>query len=153
MNRPEISRTQRDFLRVARLGTAVAFGLTGGVLAAVRNSGSGLVLEFNAWVIPAVLLGAGVAWAYWHFILTRFVDRGTGDNKRFVRYTILLAVLGLLCFLYPIRYVTSGSMSDVLQGVLMAFMVVGAIGYLIWVVARLLNAPAPPPREEDSDEL
>src|SRR5688500_9308973 len=153
MNRPETSRTQRDFLRIARLGTAIAFGLTGGVLAAVRNSGSGLVLEFNAWVIPGVLFGAGVAWAYWHFILTRFVDRGAGDNKRFVLYTVLLAALGLLCFLYPIRYVTRGSMSDVLQGVIMAFIVVGAIGYLIWIVARLLNAPAPPPRDQNSDEL
>lgn len=152
MSQLETSRTQRDFLRIARLGTAVAFGITGGVLAAVRNSGSGLVLEFNGWVIPAVLLGAGVAWAYWHFILTRFVDRGSADKKRFVLYTILLGVLGLLCFLYPIRYVTRGSMSEVLQGVLMAFMVVGAIGYLIWVVARLLNAPPPPPREEEDDD-
>jgi len=153
MNRRDTSRTQRDFLRIARLGTAIAFAITGGVLAAVRNSGSGLVLEFNAWVIPGVLLGAGVAWAYWHFILTRVVDRESGDNKRFVLYTVLLGVLGLLCFLYPIRYVTRGSMSDVLQGVLMALVVVGAIGYLIWLVARLLNAPVPPPRDQDSDEL
>jgi hypothetical protein len=153
MNQPETSRTQRDFLRIARLGTALAFGITGGVLAALRNSGSGLVLEFNMWVIPAVLLGAGVAWIYWHFILTHFVDRSAGDNKRFVLYTVLLAILGLLCFLYPIRYVARGSMSEVLQGVLMAFIVVGAIGCLIWVVARLLNAPPPPPREEEPDDL
>jgi hypothetical protein len=89
MNGPGTSQTQRDFLRVARLGTAVAFGLTGGVLAAVKNSGSGLVLEFNFWVLPAVLLGAGVAWAYWHFILTRVIDRPGGNNKRFALYTAL----------------------------------------------------------------
>jgi hypothetical protein len=93
MNRPETSQTQRDFLRVARLGTAVAFGLTGGVLAAVKNSGSGLVLEFNFWVIPAVLLGAAVAWAYWHFILTRVIDRPGGSNRRFAIYTALLGFL------------------------------------------------------------
>ena len=152
MNPPGTSQTQRDFLRVARLGTAVAFGLTGGVLAAVESSGSGLVLEFNFWVIPAVLVGAAVAWAYWHFILTRVVDRPGGNNKRFVRYTVVLGLLGLLCFLYPIRYVTRGSMSDVLQGVFMAFVVVGVVAYLIWVVARLLNAPPPPPSDEDADE-
>jgi|SRR5688572_22715091 len=153
MNRPETSQTQRDFLRVARLGTAVAFGLTGGVLAAVKNSGSGLILEFNFWVIPGVLLGAGVAWAYWHFILTRVIDRPGGSKQRFALYTALLGLLGLLCFLYPIRYVTRGSMSDVLQGVFMAFVVVGVVAYLIWVVARLLNAPPPPPRNEDGEEL
>ena len=153
MNGPGTSQTQRDFLRVARLGTAVAFGLTGGVLAAVKNSGSGLVLEFNFWVLPAVLLGAGVAWAYWHFILTRVIDRPGGNNKRFALYTALLGLLGLLCFLYPIRYVTRGSMSDVLQGVFMAFVVVGVVAYLIWVVARLLNAPPPPPSAEEEEEL
>ena len=153
MNRPETSQTQRDFLRVARFGTAVAFGLTGGVLAAVKNSGSGLVLEFNFWVVPAILLGAAVAWAYWHFILTRVIDRPGGSNKRFVLYTALLGFLGLLCFLYPIRYVARGSMSDVLQGVFMAFVVVGIVACLIWAVARLLNAPPPPPRVEDDEEL
>ena len=63
-------------------------------------------------------------------------------------YTALLGLLGLLCFLYPIRYVTRGSMSDVLQGVFMAFVVVGVVAYLIWVVARLLNTPPPPPRDD-----
>jgi hypothetical protein len=31
--------------------------------------------------------------------------------------------------------------------------VVGVVAYLIWVVARLLNAPPPPPRAEDDEEL
>jgi hypothetical protein len=103
--------------------------------------------------MPAILLGAAVAWAYWHFILTRVIDRPGGSNKRFVLYTALLGFLGLLCFLYPIRYVARGSISDVLQGVFMAFVVVGVVAYLIWVVARLLNAPPPTSRAEDEEEF
>lgn len=152
MDRPETSKTQRDFLRVARLGTSLAFGITGGVLAGVTHSGSGLVLEFNFWVIPAALLGAGVAWAYWHFILTRIIDHQSAvGSRRFLFYTVLLVLGGLLCFLYPIRYVTRGALSDVLQGVVMAFLVVGMIGLLIWSVARLLNQPPPPPRNDDEE--
>jgi hypothetical protein len=138
MDKPEISPSQRDFLRIVRVATAIAFGVTGGVLAGLKNSGSGLVLEFNVWVIPAILIGAGAAWAYWSFILTRLVSR-QAQQKRFRLYTILLAVAGLLCFLYPMRYVTRGSMSEVIQGVLLAFMTVGIVGLLIWSVARLLN--------------
>jgi predicted permease len=112
--------------------------MTGGVLAGLKNSGSGLVLEFNVWVIPAILVGAAAAWAYWSFILTRLVRR-QAQQRRFRIYTVLLAVAGLLCFLYPMRYVTRGSMSEVVQGVLLAFMTVGVVGLLIWSVARLLN--------------
>jgi hypothetical protein len=65
--------------------------------------------------------------------------RRQAQQKRFRLYTILLAVGGLLCFLYPIRYVARGSMGDVAQGVVMAFAVVGVVGLLIWSVARLLN--------------
>jgi predicted permease len=138
VDKPEISPNQRDFLRIVRVATAIAFGLTGGVLAGLKNSGSGLVLAFNVWVIPAMLVGAAAAWAYWSFILTRLVRR-QAQQKRFRIYTVLLAVAGLLCFLYPMRYVTRGSMSEVVQGVVLAFMTVGVIGLLIWSVARLLN--------------
>jgi FtsH-binding integral membrane protein len=138
VDKPEISPNQRDFLRIVRAATAIAFGITGGVLAGLKNSGSGLVLEFNVWVVPAILIGAAAAWAYWSFILTRLVRRQT-QQKRFRVYTVLLAVAGLLCFLYPMRYVTRGSMSEVIQGVVLAFMTVGVIGLLIWSVARLLN--------------
>lgn len=138
MDTPEISPNQRSFLRIVRVATAIAFGFTGGVLAGLKNSGSGLVLEFNIWVIPASLVGAAAAWAYWSFILTRLVHRGL-QQKRFRIYTVLLAVAGLLCFLYPMRYVTSASMSEAVQGVVLAFITVGVIGLLIWAVARLLN--------------
>jgi predicted permease len=136
MDKPEISPSQRDFLRVVRVATSIAFGLTGGVLAALKHSGSGLVLEFNVWVIPAILAGAAVAWAYWSFILTRLVQR---QARRFRTYTVLLAVAGLLCFLYPMRYLTRGTLSEAAQGVILAFVTVGVIGLLIWAVARLLN--------------
>jgi predicted permease len=138
MDNPEISPSQRDFLRIVRVATAIAFGITGGVLAGLKSSGSGLVLEFNVWVIPAILIGAAAAWAYWSFILTRLVRR-QAQQKRFRIYTVLLAVAGLLCFLYPMRYVTRGSMSEAVQGVLLAFLTVGVVGLLIWSVARLLN--------------
>jgi predicted permease len=145
VDKPEISPSQRDFLRVVRVATAMAFGLTGGVLAGLKNSGSGLELEFNIWVIPAILVGAAAAWAYWSFILTRLVHRQK-QQKRFRIYTLLLALAGLLCFLYPMRYVTRGSMSEAVQGVVLAFMTVGVIGLLIWSVARLLN-------RQDKDQL
>jgi hypothetical protein len=137
---PDISPNQRDFLRIVRLATAIAFGVTGGVLAAIKRTGSGLVLEFNGWVIPAAIIGAAVAWAYWQFILTRLVRRHSAQSgKRFGLYTIFLAIVGLLCFFYPIRYVTRGSMSDVVEGVVLALITVGFVGLLIWSVARLLN--------------
>ena len=138
MDTPEISPNQRDFLRIVRIATAIAFGFTGGVLAALKNSGSGLVLQFNIWVIPAILVGAAAAWAYWSFILTRLVRR-QAQQKRFRIYTVLLAAAGLLCFLYPMRYITRGSMSEAIQGVVLALITVGVIGLLIWAVARLLN--------------
>ena len=149
----EISQSQRDFLKIVRWATAVAFGLTGGALAALRNSGSGFVLQFNFWVVPAALVGAAIGWAYWQFVATRLVEHETRQNtRRFGIYTVLLALAGLLCFLYPIRYVVRSSMSDVLQGVLMAFVVVGIIGCLIWSVARLLNKPPPPPPSDEQEE-
>lgn len=138
---PDISRNQRDFLRIVRGATAIGFGLTGGVLAGLKSTGSALVLEFNIWVVPAILAGAGAAWAYWTFVM-RVQGSGfevRGSRFRFRLYTVLLGVGGLLCFLYPMRYVTRGSMGDVIQGVVMAFVVVGMVGLLLWSVARLLN--------------
>jgi hypothetical protein len=149
----EISQNQRDFLKIVRWATSVAFGAAGGVLAGLRNSGSGFVLQFNFWVIPAVLGGAAVGWAYWQFVATRVVERESRQNtRRFGIYTVLLAMAGLLCFLYPIRYVVRSSVSDVVQGVVMAFLVVGVVGWLLWSVARLLNAPPPPPADEQEED-
>ena len=147
MNEPGISPNQRDFFRIARVATAIAFGVTGGVLAGLAHSGSGIVLKFNFWVIPAVIAGVVVGWAYWSFILRRLVARQSGQlNKRFRFYTILLVIGGLLCFFYPIRYAMKGNVSDVLEGILMAFFIVGIGGFFVWSVARMLN-------RQDHDQL
>ena len=138
MNDPGLSRNQRDFLRIVQFATAFAFGVTAGALYALEHTGSGFVLKFSFGVIPAFLTGAAVGWAYWHLILRRAEQTGA---KRFKIYSWLLVAIGLACFLYPIRYVKRGALSDVVQGVLMAFILVGFIGLLLWFVARLLNAP------------
>jgi hypothetical protein len=146
MDGPEISPNQRDFFRIVRAATAIAFGVTGGVLAGLAHSGSGIVLKFNFWVIPAVAAGAAVGWAYWSFILRRLIaPQSRQVSKRFRVYTVLLVIGGLICFFYPIRYAIKGNISDVLEGILMAFFIVGIVGWLVWSVARLLN-------RQDSDQ-
>jgi drug/metabolite transporter (DMT)-like permease len=118
-----------------------------------KTAGPGWFSSLISRVVPAILLGAPVAWAYWHFILTRVIDRPGGSNKRFVLYTALLGFLACSASCIPSATSHAGSMSDVLQGVFMALVVVGIVAYLIWTVAKLLNAPPPPPRDEDADDL
>ncbi len=138
VNEPGLSRNQRDFLRIVQFATAFAFGVTAGSHYALEQTGSGFVLRFSFGVIPAFLAGAAIGWSYWHLILRRAEQTGA---KRFRIYSWVLVAIGLACFLYPIRYVKRGALSDVVQGVLMAFVLVGVIGVLLWLVARLLNAP------------
>ncbi|MCI0748573.1 MAG: hypothetical protein L0Y58_24455 [Verrucomicrobia subdivision 3 bacterium] len=147
MAEPGLSPNQRDFFRIVRAATAVAFGITTAILFALQHSGSGLVLKFSFGVIPAFALGAVIGWFYWSFIANRLVKHDSQrSRKRFWLYSILLSIGGLICFLYPLRYVTRGNMSDVLQGIVMAFFIVGIIVVLLVAVARLINAGGDPKR-------
>lgn len=150
MKAPELSKNERDFFLIIRVAFAIAFGITAGVLSALKRGGSSLELEFGFRVIPAFAVGAAIGWAYWQFISKRLRERQSlATSKRFWVYSILLLLGGLFSFFYPLRFVARGAVGEVLQGIVAALFLVGVIVFVLWRLAKLLNRSEVPDEKND----
>lgn len=130
---------QEQFFRLARLGSAVAFGVLGSSMAALEKTSSGLVLKFNLWVIPACLAGAALAWGYWGVAIEQWRQNQPGKNRVFRLYTLVLMLAAAFCFLYPIRFVAESQLAEIFTGLAMALFALSMIAVLVISLFRLLD--------------
>jgi hypothetical protein len=65
----ENSKNQRDFFRIVRISTALAFGVMAAFLYSIKDIGHDSRLEFSAGTVVAFLIAALVGWGFWQIIL------------------------------------------------------------------------------------
>ncbi len=150
MDEPPNQKDSRDFLRVAKWGTVLSFGVMTGSLWAMEASPSGLRFQFTFGVIPATLVGVAVAFLYWRLLQKMIVSHekssaagGEGkasiDFKRFTGFTALLFVATLLAFLYPLRYAPSEKHTDIAFGMVLAFACIAGVARVVWWLKKILD--------------
>ena len=150
MDEPPNQKDSRDFLRLAKWGTVISFGVMTGSLWAMEASPSGLRFKFTVGVIPAVLVGVAVAIIYWRLLQKMIVShekssasgvegKASVDFKKFAGFTALLFVATLLAFLYPLRYAPSEKHTDIAFGMALAFACIAGVARVVWWLKRVLD--------------
>ena len=125
--------------RFARVGMALAFGFMAASLEALTRDSEGMRFQIGIWTVVAFLVGAAIGWFYWEMAM-KMSDASTPHaRRRFIWVTVLLFVSGFASYLYRLRFVSRGSSGEVAQGVVLAFAMVGAIGFVMWRIGRYLE--------------
>ena len=137
----------RDFIRIARFGSGVALGFIVASLYSLQAAEGGLSFEFSIGVLPAFLAGMAAAWVYWS-LASRLILPADGRadpasaRRKFIGFGLVMAVGTLAAFLYPLRFVPREKLPDILQGLVMAALVLGGIGWVILRIKRFFDADA-----------
>lgn len=125
--------------RFARVGMALAFGFMGASLQAFTRDAQGMRFQFGVWTVLAFLIGAAIGWFYWDMAMKMSERSSPHARRRFILATIVLFASGFASYLYRLRFVSRGSSGEVAQGVVLAFLMVGAIGFVMWRIGRYLE--------------
>ena len=126
---------------LAGAASALAFGVMIATLFAVERSTSGLVFRLNVLAVISFLVAAPVAWFYWRLIARMAAERAPEQQrKKFVTFSAGLLFVGLLAFLYPLKFVPAEKRMDVFIGLALAFMCIGGVGFVMLKVRKFLEA-------------
>lgn len=141
------------FRRLISLASGLALGGMLASLAAIELGDHGK-LEFRwHWAILP-LVGAGLALGFWFWnVLWQAQSSGApAAKKRLRNVSILLGIVALTSFWYPMKFVQAERRQDVLIGLGMAFLVLSVFGWLIYKTIRLVSENEPRDGEVDPPE-
>ncbi len=152
MDRPALQETgqldrDRTFRSVMIVSSALGSGCLIASLTIVRSGPAGLDFAWSNWAIPAFVVGAVIAVAFWRLVFR--LAGGTTDEAS-ARRKLHFASAGLMlvafgAFLYPLRFVSPGRRSDVLIGLFIAVIALSTVGLLIRTVVKWLESEADHP--------
>jgi hypothetical protein len=127
---------ERDLFKVMAISTALAFGALLASLESLRSGPEGLTFQVSFRTLLAFLAGGGITLGCWRVIIrSGAVVRRTS----LVAGTILLALIGIGAFLYPLRFVSREKLPDILVGLGLAACALSVVGGLLWLVHRFLS--------------
>ena len=127
---------ERNLFKVMALSTALAFGALLASLESLRSDAAGFSFHLSLRTLLAFLVGGGIALGYWRVVLkSGNAVRRTG----LVAGTVLLVLLGIGAFLYPLRFVSRDKLPDILVGLGLAAGALSIVGGLLWLARRFLN--------------
>jgi uncharacterized oligopeptide transporter (OPT) family protein len=146
-------KSTRSLFRIVGFSTAMGFGAMVGSLFAVEAVPAGLTLRLTTPAVIAFLIAAVVAWFYW-----RLVERMASGHapeqrrRRFVLFSAGLGVVGVICFLYPLKFIPPEKRKDVFIGLALAITVLSGVGYVMWHVKKFLDADQKTTEEQDHQD-
>ena len=140
MSSAEKSNTSALF-NLASYGAAVAFGVMVATLFALERTPHGLSFKLNAGAVISFLLAAPVAFYYWRLIARMATERAPEQRrKKFIVFSIGLLLIGVMAFLYPLKFVPAEKRKDVFIGLALAFGCIGGVGVVMLKVRKFLEA-------------
>jgi uncharacterized BrkB/YihY/UPF0761 family membrane protein len=137
MNETPPSRNERDLLLVVKLASALGMGALAAFLYSLKEVHPHIRFEFT---LGTVLFALGTACASWIFcgVMARADAEGHPSVARrrfFIRWLIVFGGLStagtIIAFVVSLRNVSSRGQRDVLEGTLLALLVIMAGGFLI----------------------
>ena len=149
MSSAEKSNTSALF-NSAGSGAALAFGAMVATLFALERTSHGLTFRLNAAAIISFLVAAPVAWFYWRLIARMTTERAPEQRRqKFIVYSIGLLLIGVMAFLYPLKFVPKEKRKDVFIGLALAFGCIGGVGLVMLKVRKFLEADLKSSEEKD----
>ena len=140
MSSAEKSNTSALF-NLASYGAAVAFGVMVATLFALERTPHGLSFKLNAGAVISFLVAAPVAFFYWRLIARMATERAPEQRrKKFIVFSIGLLLIGVMAFLYPLKFVPAEKRKDVFIGLALAFGCIGGVGVVMLKVRKFLEA-------------
>jgi hypothetical protein len=140
MNEPErrVIQSEQLFFRIASGATAFALGVLLAAVASLQRQTGGFRLHFGIPSLVAFAAGAALGWVYW-----RIVAPGAAAPPRpgWVRpvASLLLALVGICAFVYPVRFLPRESLPEVLLGLVLAALALATGGMFLWALKRFLD--------------
>ena len=146
----ETSQNESALFRIAGLGTSVAFGVMVASLFALRSVPNGFTFELNAAAVISFIAAAVPAWFYWRLVARIAVDKAPQRRKKkFIVFSVGLMLVGIVSFLYPLKFIPEEKRKDVFVGLTLAVACVTGVGVVMWKVKRFLDADLKRSEEED----
>lgn len=141
MSENENSTSASTLFRIAGAGASLAFGAMVASLFALKSAPVGLTFELNAGSVIAFPIAATLAWFYWRMVVRMAVDKAPQQGKKkFFAFSASLLLVGLISFLYPLKFIANEKRRDVFIGLGLAATVLTGVGAVMWKVKRFLDA-------------
>ena len=145
------SGSESVLLRIAGVGASLAFGAMVASLFALKTNPGGFVFELNVPTVISFIAAGTLAWFYWRLVARMAVDKAPQQRrKRFIVFSVGLLLVGVVSFLYPLKFIPPEKRKDVFTGLALAVGCVVGVGFVMWKVKRFLDADLK--RTEDEDE-
>ena len=149
-----MAKTQSSTLfRIAGAGASLAFGVMVGTLFALKPVPDGLAFELNIGAVIAFIAAGVFAWLYWRMIERMASEKAPAQRKRrFVLFSIGVVLVGIVSFLYPLKFVPAEKRKDVFTGLALAVAVLSGVGFVMWKVRNFLEADLKKSEEKERQE-
>ena len=152
MSSAEKSNTSALF-NIASYGAALAFGVMVATMFALERTPNGLSFKLNAAAIISFLVAAPVAYFYWRLIARMATERAPEQRrKKFIVFSAGLLLIGVMAFLYPLKFVPAEKRKDVFVGLALAFGCIGGVGLVMIKVRKFLEADLKHSEDEDQSK-
>jgi len=135
--------------RIAGFGASFAFGAMVASLFALKPVPDGLSFELNAGAVVSFIAAALFAWFYWRLIARMATDPSTPRKKKFLIFSAGVVVIGIISFLYPLKFVPASKRADVFIGLALAIGCITGVGIVMWKVKKFLDADLKHTEEEE----
>ena len=151
MTQPPRNKNERDFIFVVKVGTALSMGLMAGFLYSLKTVHPSIRLEFTLGTVIAFTIAAFASWKFCA-LLYRDETGETGDDgshrvetqkKHLKRWMMVFigvsSLLTLLAFAWALKDVGSESRRQVIDGTVLAVLVIGGVAWLLRLVVRFFE--------------
>ena len=138
------------FFRIAGAGSSLAFGAMVASLFALQHGPSGFSFRLNALTVIAFIVAAIFAWYYWKLVARMATEQAPVQRrKRFIVFSIGLVLVGVIGFLYPLKFIPPEKRKDVFIGLALAVGVLSGVGFVMRKVIKFLDSDLKKTERED----
>lgn len=151
MTPPPRNKNERDFIFVVKAGTSLSMGLMAGFLYSLKTVHPSIRLDFTLGTVAAFIIAALASWKFCA-LLYRDETGEAGDDgshreetqKKFLKRWIMVFVgisslLTLLAFAWSLKDVGSESRRQVIEGTVLAALVIGGVAWLLRLIVRFFE--------------
>jgi hypothetical protein len=148
----EQSKKPDTLFRIVRVGTGLAFGAMVGSLFAVQPIPNGLTFRITTGAVVAFILSAAIAWSYWRMVERMAIGAAPAQKRRrFILFSVGLAIVGIVSFLYPLKFVPEAKRKDVAVGLSLAIGCITGVAFVMMKVKRFLDADEQQTERDEQD--
>ncbi len=152
MKDAQTTGSPKTLFRIAGAGASLAFGAMVGTLFALKPVPDGLTFVLNAGAVISFIAAALFAWMYWRLVERMALEKVPAPRKKkFIVFSIGLVLVGIVSFLYPLKFIPAEKRKDVFIGLALAVGVLLGVGVVMWKVRRFLEADLKKSEEDQRD--